>query len=66
MFPVDNLDNWHSGKGYWCDTTDAEWNDWKWQLRNRIPKKNNLKGISKSQTLSLKVYVFPVASYWFQ
>ena len=39
MFPLDNLDNWHSGKGYWYDTTDAEWNDWKWQLRNRITKK---------------------------
>jgi lysine 2,3-aminomutase len=39
MFPLDSLDHWYSGKGYWCDTTDAEWNDWKWQLRNRITKK---------------------------
>jgi len=56
MFPVDNLDNWHSGKGYWCDTTDTEWNDWKWQLRNRITKKEQFERylkISESESEGL-------------
>jgi lysine 2,3-aminomutase len=56
MFPIDNLDNWYSGKGYWSDTTDAEWNDWKWQLRNRITKKEQFERylkISKSESEGL-------------
>src|SRR5688500_8539617 len=25
-----------AGRGFWSDIPDSEWNDWKWQLRNRI------------------------------
>jgi hypothetical protein len=25
-----------AGRGFWKSTPDAEWNDWRWQLRNRI------------------------------
>jgi lysine 2,3-aminomutase len=25
-----------AGKGHWAHVSDAEWNDWRWQLRNRI------------------------------
>src|SRR5687767_12473591 len=25
-----------AGRGYWANATDAEWNDWRWQLKNRI------------------------------
>lgn len=26
----------HVGKGHWSAVADHEWNDWRWQLRNRI------------------------------
>ena len=58
MFPIDNLDNWHSGKGFWSDTTDAEWNDWKWQLRNRITKKEQFERylkVSDSESEGLSI-----------
>jgi lysine 2,3-aminomutase len=25
-----------AGRGFWSDVSDADWNDWKWQLKNRI------------------------------
>ncbi len=25
-----------AGRGFWSDVSDTDWNDWKWQLRNRI------------------------------
>jgi lysine 2,3-aminomutase len=25
-----------AGRGFWSDVSDKDWNDWKWQLRNRI------------------------------
>ncbi|MBI3849520.1 MAG: KamA family radical SAM protein [Verrucomicrobia bacterium] len=25
-----------AGRGFWRDVSDAHWNDWRWQLRNRI------------------------------
>ena len=25
-----------AGRGFWCDVFDADWNDWKWQLKHRI------------------------------
>jgi lysine 2,3-aminomutase len=25
-----------AGRGFWSDVSDADWNDWRWQLRNRI------------------------------
>jgi lysine 2,3-aminomutase len=25
-----------AGKGFWNDVSDADWNDWKWQLKHRI------------------------------
>ena len=58
MFPIDNFDYWHSGKGYWSDTTDAEWNDWKWQLRNRITKKEQFERylkVSDSESEGLSI-----------
>ena len=36
MFPIDSLGGWYSGKGHWADVPDAEWNNWKWQMRNRL------------------------------
>lgn len=25
-----------AGRGFWSDVSDADWNDWRWQLKNRI------------------------------
>jgi lysine 2,3-aminomutase len=36
MYPQDLRENWHAGQGRWEDVPAAEWNDWHWQLRNRI------------------------------
>ena len=36
MFPRDSLSGWYSGKGHWADVSDEEWNNWKWQMRNRL------------------------------
>ena len=36
MFPLDQRKNWHSGQGLWGDVPAKDWNDWTWQLRNRI------------------------------
>jgi lysine 2,3-aminomutase len=31
------LKEFHSpGRGYWSNVSDADWNDWRWQLKNRI------------------------------
>jgi lysine 2,3-aminomutase len=32
-----SLKQFHSaGRGFWNDVPDADWNDWRWQLKNRI------------------------------
>jgi len=25
-----------AGRGFWANVSDANWNDWHWQLKNRI------------------------------
>ena len=33
----DSLKKFHSpGRGFWSDVSEADWNDWRWQLKNRI------------------------------
>ena len=36
MYPADRRDNWHAGQSRWSDVAASDWNDWHWQLRNRI------------------------------
>src|SRR6202789_925171 len=31
-----------AGRGYWSHVPDADWNDWRWQLRNRITSLESL------------------------
>jgi lysine 2,3-aminomutase len=38
MYPNDSLENWHRGQGLWPDVAAEDWNSWKWQLKNRITK----------------------------
>jgi len=34
---ISALKKFHSaGRGYWLDVSDADWNDWRWQLKHRI------------------------------
>src|SRR5665213_1481966 len=38
-----SLKEFHSaGRGYWRDVSDADWNDWKWQLKHRITSAEQL------------------------
>jgi len=36
MYPNDNPSTWHGGQGLWAEVPAAQWNDWRWQLQNRI------------------------------
>lgn len=36
MYPNDSLSSWHSGQGHWSHIAAEQWQDWKWQLKNRI------------------------------
>ena len=49
MHNKDSLDLWKKGQGHWKDISETEWNDWKWQMRNRLSTKEN---ISKYLSLS--------------
>ena len=42
MYPKDSISNWHSGQGHWSDLPAEEWGDWKWQLKNRITRLEQL------------------------
>jgi lysine 2,3-aminomutase len=38
MYPNDSLENWHQGQGLWANVPEEDWNNWKWQLKNRLTK----------------------------
>ncbi len=38
MYPRDGLKYWRSGKGLWDHVSDQDWNNWVWQLQNRITR----------------------------
>ncbi|MEX0325515.1 MAG: KamA family radical SAM protein [Puniceicoccaceae bacterium] len=42
MYPQDKRENWYRGRGLWEDVDPAEWADWRWQMRNRITKLEEL------------------------
>jgi lysine 2,3-aminomutase len=38
-----SLKEFHSaGRGFWSDVSEADWNDWKWQLKHRITNAEQL------------------------
>ncbi len=45
MHPKDDRNNWFDGKGHWSNIRDDDWNDWKWQLRNRISRQHEVEDI---------------------
>lgn len=36
MFPQDKRESWSGGQGLWSKVPAEQWNDWTWQMRNRI------------------------------
>jgi len=36
MYPRDGLEHWRSGHSLWSDVPDENWNNWVWQLQNRL------------------------------
>lgn len=45
MFPQDRRENWAHGQGLWADVPAESWNDWRWQLRNRIATREQLEAL---------------------
>ena len=51
MQPTDDRSSWFEGKGLWQNVSDSDWNNWKWQLRNRLTKKSDFDGILSLSSL---------------
>src|SRR5271169_4649334 len=46
-----SLKQFHSaGRGFWSDVSDADWNDWRWQLKHRITSLEQLRRFLPSLT----------------
>ena len=43
MYPKDKLCNWYYGQGLWAHVPKNDWNNWVWQLQNRITTAAQLK-----------------------
>ena len=39
-----------AGRGFWSDVPDADWNDWRWQLKHRITSSEQLQRLLPSLT----------------
>src|SRR5580765_3719725 len=39
-----------AGRGFWANVPDSEWNDWRWQLRNRITNVEQLQRLMPNLT----------------
>src|SRR5437773_11856938 len=40
-----------AGRGFWSDVPEAEWNDWRWQLKHRITSLEQLQRLMPALTL---------------
>jgi lysine 2,3-aminomutase len=48
---LNSLKEFHSaGRGFWSDVADSDWNDWRWQLRNRITTVEQLQRLMPTLT----------------
>jgi len=46
-----SLKEFHSaGRGFWHDVSDADWNDWRWQLKHRITRPEQLQRLMPTLT----------------
>ena len=58
MHPNDNLDSWHCGQGHWKSVSNSNWNDWRWQLQNRLGNKEHMEqfiSISDDESAGLSI-----------
>src|ERR1700740_2452505 len=39
-----------SGRGFWSHVSEADWNDWRWQLKNRITSLEQLQRLMPTLT----------------
>lgn len=42
MYKRDAIENWYRGRGHWSDIPEENWNNWRWQLQNRITRMEEL------------------------
>jgi len=42
MFPEDKLSKWLSGQGHWINIPESDWRDWRWQMKNRLTKREHI------------------------
>ncbi len=48
---LDSLKQFHSaGRGFWSNVSDADWNDWHWQLKNRVTSLEQLQRLMPTLT----------------
>jgi lysine 2,3-aminomutase len=48
---IESLKQFRSaGRGFWNHVSDAEWNDWRWQLKNRITNADQLQRLMPTLT----------------
>ncbi|MCC5840028.1 MAG: KamA family radical SAM protein [Opitutales bacterium] len=43
MYPLDDRKNWFSGQGLWSEVAASDWQDYRWQLRNRLTRVEHLR-----------------------
>jgi lysine 2,3-aminomutase len=49
--PFNSLKQFHSaGRGFWSNVSEADWTDWKWQLKNRITNADQLQRLMPTLT----------------
>ncbi|HEU5122954.1 MAG TPA: KamA family radical SAM protein [Verrucomicrobiae bacterium] len=49
--PFDSLKKFQSaGRGFWADVSETDWNDWRWQLKNRITTLSQLEMLMPTLT----------------
>jgi len=42
MYPYDARENWYRGQGLWETVPEGDWADWRWQMRNRLTRLEDL------------------------
>ena len=48
---LQSLKSFHSaGRGFWHDVSDADWNDWRWQMKHRITTVEQLRRLMPTLT----------------
>ena len=58
MYTKDTLDLWYSGQGVWEHVPKTNWDDWKWQLKNRLTQKAQISKylkLSEEESLGLDI-----------